>query len=269
MYTKDFSTLTDFALFCQDNEGDSKDCDLRGIPNMAHTVKLATQGWPEGAAQCAAVATRLGDVASSRITQPEPFYDVTGLDLDVAEYLSGRPECWLDARETYSPASGSVVKIVVSVGVSWAISNEQMIRRGIAIAAATSALEAAGRSVELWVALAVASKPGAKPVALARVCVKRAGQPLDLGVVSFASAHPAMLRRLGFAWLDHCTEQGVKGVASRNGYGYPADPPAEYLGDVLAPSITSGVTPDDDEILAWVAEVLASQGIETDHASKS
>ena len=137
-------------------------------------------------------------------------------------------------------------------------------RRGVMVAAAVAALETAGRSVELWACVCAAAGGTHNVLAtMARVCVKRAGQPLNLGEVAFACAHPGMLRRLGFAWYDHCyRDKGIQ-VGQGNSYGFPADPPKDMQGDVMAPSITQDHTPTDDEVLAWVRDVLKAQGIET------
>jgi hypothetical protein len=282
IYHREFSTLAEFASFAEEHTVDADSCSFTELPRVAETAAIARRGWQEGAERSAAVVTRLGDIAASKLAKHDPFYAVEGLELDVGSYVSGRPECWLDVQEQFVPVSGRVVVMTISLSCSGGVTTEQLIQRGIMAAAAVSALEAAGRSVELWARIGGVENRGvggtgkAKPYkdafaaeVCASVCIKRAGQPLDLGVVSFACAHPAMYRRLGFSFLDYCAYKegfhGVKG-GSNGTYGHVAHTPPELDGDIAVPALAlykTGGSATDQQILDWIREALRSQGVES------
>lgn len=137
---------------------------------------------------------------SRNVTALEPNWDVTGSEVDVGVYLSGVPECMVDAVPRSTSVRGRVVTFLVPATYASRTPHHYVTNRGLALAALCSAIIEVGHSVEIWSGYA-ASLPGTgRFSAVARVIA--AGEPLDIGRLCFAAAHPAMLRRLWFSVLD-------------------------------------------------------------------
>src|ERR1041384_934490 len=65
----------------------------------AEALRLAVDGWPPALAEADVTVPELQDGAglSHSVTMLEPVWDVTGSEVDVGAYLSGIPECMVDA----------------------------------------------------------------------------------------------------------------------------------------------------------------------------
>lgn len=163
---------------------------------------LAIDGWhvdlPDADVAVGELRERAG--LSRTVTALEPTWDVTGSEVDVGVYLSGVPECMVDAVPRTTSVRGRVVTFLVPATYASRTPHHYVTNRGLALAALCSAIIAVGHSVEIWSGYA-ANLPGTgRFSAVARVIA--AGEPLDIGRLCFATAHPAMLRRLWFSVLD-------------------------------------------------------------------
>lgn len=77
---------------------------------------------------------------------PENYnFDVTGESFDVAEVLSGRPECWFTLPED----KHKKIDIVYNVSLPWYLKSNQIFNRGACLIGLIDALKAAGVNVSL------------------------------------------------------------------------------------------------------------------------
>lgn len=235
-----------------------------GVYERARVYRYARQGWEAGVDRINKQVDRIGTIAGQLAVQPEPFMEVNGLEIEMGSYTAGLPECWIDVAPRYVPVTGQVVTVVMNGGVSCAVSEASIERRGIATGAIVAALETSGRSVELWVrnVSSSISYPRTAEHVLS-VCVKRAGQPLNLSELAFACMHPGLPRVIAFSIRDASVARGE--VPAGNGYdgsyGYPTPVPEDLRGDVYVPELFSG-DGGDAELLDWIAAELKRQGIE-------
>jgi hypothetical protein len=137
---------------------------------------------------------------SRNVTALEPNWDVTGSEVDVGAYLSGVPECMVDAVPRSTSVRGRVVTFLVPATYASRTPHHYVTNRGLALAALCSAIIEVGHSVEIWSGYAASLPDTGRFSAVARVIT--AGEALDIGRLCFATAHPAMLRRLWFSVLD-------------------------------------------------------------------
>lgn len=179
------------------------------------TLQMAQEGghWEEGARDLARVDVDQMAHGLAEVIEPAMIHAAQGGAVDVGEYLSGSPECWLALEEV------SHARPVVRVGVC-AVPCANMpavavMNRGRAILAIVEALELQGYSVELT-AMFIA-KGSHAPDYVAATIVKQAGEPWTPEPVAFALAHPAFTRRLGFRALE--SDQDCNGHAASGGYG--------------------------------------------------
>jgi hypothetical protein len=169
---------------------------------FAEAQALGLDGWhvelPDTDVTVGELRERAG--LSRTVTALEPTWDVTGSEVDVGAYLSGVPECMVDAVPRSTSVRGRVVTFLVPATYASRTPHHYVTNRGLALAALCSAIIEVGHSVEIWSGYAASLPDTGRFSAVARVIT--AGEALDIGRLCFATAHPAMLRRLWFSVLD-------------------------------------------------------------------
>ncbi|MQY12458.1 hypothetical protein SRB5_25920 [Streptomyces sp. RB5] len=228
-------------------------------------LELAEGGWttvlPEVDAEVAELRERVGDEVLT--TAMTPAWDVTGSEVDVGVYLSGVPECMVDAVPQRISARGRVVTFLIPAGFDHTTPHSAVLHRGVALAALCSSIIAAGHSVEIWSGFCAYVSKQDRFAAVTRVI--SAAEPLDIGRLMFATAHPAMLRRLWMAvWDSAPPEEARRMKGARYGYA-PYDCLAEDLPEgITEPYVLPYLAPEDpqwvsvDSALAWCREVFTN-----------
>ncbi|GAA5169019.1 hypothetical protein GCM10023321_63960 [Pseudonocardia eucalypti] len=183
-------------------------------------LQLATGGWfeilPEIEAQVSQLRARAGRLL--RVSALRPSWDVTGGEVDIGAYLAGVPECMIDAAPEPMSTQGRVATFLIPAGYSADTPHHAVRNRGLALAALCCTVLATGHSVEIWSGFASWIGPR-RHAAVAKVI--SAGEPLDLGRLIFATAHPAMLRRLWLSVWDSA-EAPLAARMKRANYGSPS-----------------------------------------------
>ncbi len=229
-------------------------------------LRLAVDGWPvpllDTDVTVAALRERAGLGAS--VTTLEPAWDVTGSEVDIGAYLAGVPECMVDAVPRQTSRRGRIVAFLVPACYSNKTPHTLIQNRGIALATLCSAIIAAGHSVEIWSGF-VGLLDDDRIASVARVV--SAGEPLDLGRLIFAVAHPLMLRRLWFAVWDAQDPDLAQWVRDEN-YGIPSHCFSEDLPDeVTDPYVFPYLKPEDpqwtdlDTALDWCHGMFTDLGL--------
>jgi hypothetical protein len=148
------------------------------------------------------LATLSSPPIASHIPDTQPSMDVTGLGYDVGLALAGVPECWLTQLPSREP---KVIRIGYNASISAGIDIEQIINRGVAVAALVNCLELAGISTE--VVLTGESRPYSNTSQDTTngirwfITYKRADDYFDLDKFAWGICDPAFFRRLGFNWI--------------------------------------------------------------------
>ncbi len=186
-------------------------------------VKLARTGWIEGAQNAQAKLKAL----NAKQPTPRERNDFYGFRPHVPRYCAGAPDCMI--RHEGDTGSGQSLSLVVDVCANGGTRAENMSNWGVAVAHYIKQLELDGTRCDVWAAISHQLRGARQTFS---VCIKRAGQPLDLAVMSFAIGHPAMLRRIGFAAMERSKAR------RQPGYGYCV--PVE-LADVLDAPATAVV----------------------------
>lgn len=193
-----------------------------GTHSWDDALALARAGWPEGTNKVRGIVGTLTQDLFTEVMRPTPRQDVTGQWFDPGLVAEGIPECcyeWTEVRE-----SGPAIKIVVNGCVSAGVSTDTIMNRGAAVCAFVQALELAGRQSEVWLGINSDNYD-------IHICIKRADSPLQLDQLTFALAHPAVLRRLAFS---HWECDGMPAAHAGSGYGRVMD--SSLKGDVVLPS---------------------------------
>ena len=156
--------------------------------------------------------------SSGIVSNPQGFVP------NIGAYLTGHPNNMVNIRQTFKPMC-KVLTIVYNIAVNSFTATNQMISAASKIACAISTLEAKGYRINVYICTYVKNfKSKASDNAVGFVMkIKDAGKPLDTLRIAYPLAHPSMLRRHGFAFLERAD------FKLPSGYGTPASVPSNIL----------------------------------------
>lgn len=161
---------------------------------LQEAADQAAVGWAEARTDADTIATQVSADVLKDTNTPRPSFELgfAGQVVDMGRFTSGHPMHMVDFAMVANDAAERVCVIVVGVCVSASIQPETMVKRGAAIVALMDVVASTGRSVEVWVEATTVTNGTTLQAA---VRVKAAHQALDLDVLMYAIAHPAMFRR--------------------------------------------------------------------------
>lgn len=173
-------------------------------------VRMAKQGWPEGAERARQSLAAMVPVAYER-SKVNDFY---GERPNVPRHCAGAPNAMIRKRKQATHNSAPVVSLVVPLCANAVTRAEPMSNFGIGMARLVHKYEHKGTRCEVLATCSLKVSGWALHFVFR---VKYADQPLDLSVLAFAIGHPAMFRRLCFALIERSpARQTVSyGTASR------------------------------------------------------
>jgi len=181
--------------------------DWNGNVTAAEAIDLARNGWTDVADEADRLAraiTRQVIATQDTLTWAFP-QDVTGESLDVATFLTGVPECWMNPVPLRTVAPAKTVRIVIATGMFITVSPDAYRRRGAAIVALIDTINDAGYRVEVWGWAAATAETGRHRISHAYL-IQSADQQVNISRIMFALAHPAAHRRINFmARIAHDT----------------------------------------------------------------
>ena len=117
---------------------------------------------------------------------------------NVPNAIRGIPEAMINTN--LITQKRKTISIVYSVDGNCNETVEFFIKTGVVLLAAINIIEKTGIQVELSVGFMAAETND--EIALPIVKIKNCGQRFDLLKTCFPLAHPSMLRRIGFKWLE-------------------------------------------------------------------
>lgn len=193
----------------------SKVCASRDKFTGTHTFDEASvlmrNGWTDMAKR---LNTKLQATAKpAPIMQRKHVLGVSGFQPIVPLYLAGVPANMVDVRMV--PVKSKIINITKSINYHCGTSAETIIDESVKAMQVVKQLEAQGYRCNLNVALGVCAD---QRHIVAKVCIKRAGEKLNVSKLAFPMVHPSMLRRLFFRYIEVCPDV-TKGFT--NGYGMP------------------------------------------------
>lgn len=230
-----------------------------GTPNFEAAMQLARNGWREGLALIEKLSAQLDHVAGNLVKRPEVQWDVSGDFADAGLFVTGVPECMGQFTEVITEGAGKIVKVTINGFFSCGFDAETIMRRGAATLALIDALETAGRSCELVLALA-GTNYGGDDLHVEIVPLKKAGEALELDRLAFMVAHPSSFRRLGFSAGENEEPDVRQNFGCQNGYYYT---PAEWHEpdtNIVVPEASYFRNPSEESLLIWIKGELKKQG---------
>lgn len=205
------------------------------------------------------------DLGMAMVNDFVTTYDVAGSEVDMGRFMAGEPECMRESVPMKVMRTGRVIKIAVPVCYPSTINAETVKARGAAVMALVNAFAMMQHPVEIYAGIALEgnrNRNGGKDRLSYSIKVQDADQPLNMGRVMYALAHPTMLRHLGF-----CAEHQEKGEAvssfSIGGlYGHPSyamqieDLNINVENAIILPPLMSNYGWSEEESVAWISKQL-------------
>ncbi len=215
---------------------------VRGNANMETAIKMAREGWKEGAENVENMRRRIeaANPTQKRLKQ----YSIAGSTPSVPRAVAGNimnmrvPD---EARSRKKP----VITLVSNMSASCMVDAEQMTNRAAAVTAIIDKIESSGYSCEV-IATATGSndyrdygrEEGESEgfTTAISVLVKRSDQPVDIVRLAFALGHASMFRRLVFADKGTYAPELGCGLGYSNEPQVPKDEDFDIKGIYILPS---------------------------------
>lgn len=169
-------------------------------------VKLAKQGWLEGAQRAQEALKSFNPMTPAPVTKTD-FY---GYMPHVPRFCAGAPDSMIRHARPPREGFGKVLTLIVPCNAISSVGAKYMANFGLAVAQYVNQLEM--DRVRINIIGLMVSQLSEYRLAHAWQ-IKQADQPLDLAILAFAIGHPAMFRRLGFGLRERSC------VSERYGYG--------------------------------------------------
>lgn len=184
-----------------------------GTNTYNEAQELLSHGWlPEASALSKKLPISSTLSPASKRTN---IYSVAGFQASVPRYLQGVPTNMISQRKSVQKQKVVVLNRSIVFSASW--SAKKIEEEGIKALQVVKALEGNGFRVKLNVMTVHTIGYGKTESAVAVICVKKPDEPLNLSKIAFPIAHPAMLRRLAFKWLENFQE--ITNRSFTSGYG--------------------------------------------------
>jgi len=239
--------------------------DWAGGSNKAALSMATGEGYQDAVPDAQALAEGLYDTVAAMVNL-ETFaqvFDVSGAEVDMGLFTQGVPECMSDAQPITIARSGRAIRIVVDFSYHCGIQEAVVRRRGAAVMALVYVLQQLQHPLEVW-AQHSATGYGREPERLTHLVeVQRADEPVDIGRIMYALAHPTMLRRMCFRVEDHEPVAIRNAIGIPGGRGQPSDIRLDDLDEqaghtILLPKLSSNSGWDVDSSVRWIEEQLSA-----------
>jgi len=224
VYQECFKSITAFHKAIKEREVNqvfknsvksSRDTDykFRGTYNYEEAEDMLKKGWPEGAKNIEnKLKTKIKNVSNERTRKS--VYDVVGGNCSVPRYLQGIPTNMV--RQVTKVRKQKVVTINKNFSYNAMISKERIIEESVKALQIVREIESAGIRVNLNI---IFMSYEADERIILKVRIKSANERLNVSKTAFALAHPSMLRRIVFRYIETHPKINEKGWP--NGYGRP------------------------------------------------
>lgn len=150
-----------------------------------------------------------------------PRNQVVGYAPHVPNSIIGIPESMIYTERSIHKQK--TIDITYSAGVNSYVSADDMKKAGITLLSAIKIIETMGIYINLDLAAFITEAGG--EIANPTISLKKYHERLDIQKLCFPLAHPSMLRRFGFKWLE--TNPYITSTAYRGGYGHALENPDE------------------------------------------
>lgn len=219
-FISDINSLPNNRFYPNDHSSERKEREggkFYGTVDYKEATNLLEHGW-DSAAKKMATKVKMTNSVAAVSRSSKPAYGVVGSQASVPRYLQGIPTNMISRQTTYSKQKVVIITKGISYAAYW--TTGQILEECIKALQIIQAMENAGQRVRLNVMLASTCEDNIN-THVCKVCIKQPDERLNISKMSFALAHPSMLRRFFFKWIE------VDPFAEHNlgyAFGTPASP---------------------------------------------
>jgi hypothetical protein len=242
-----------------------------GTATFEDAVKLARDGWPDGAERLAELTARLEGKLGNVSAVKRIGYSMVGPGvLDLGRYMMGHPEpymVWSESEELTDIQPDRIIKLLVCCGANANLADNQIWWRGAAAIAIADLIESSGARCEIELGRASVSHGGSRHIR--RVLVKRAQDYVAPEILAFALAHPSSHRRIDWGVRETLPTELRLAMASTPAGGYAKSVDLDYderEGALYVPYFDRAFSAGAEATAEWIIRALAAQGIEVETA---
>lgn len=192
---------------------DEKNYSFCQTESLSEAVSILKTGWSEKAKE---IESKLSETLkeATPVNRQKSVYDVVGGNCSVPRYLQGVPTSMI--RQTRVPVKQKVVTINKNISYACLVSADQIVAMCIECLQHVKALEDAGTRVNINIYCT--SEVNDQTIGM-RLPIKKSSERLNLTKIAFPVAHPSMLRRVFFSFMEHYDK--VTSPSFIYGYGTP------------------------------------------------
>lgn len=204
------------------------------------------------------------DLGESMIPGFDWYFDTSGMEVDIPRYLAGEPENMIQALPMKVMRTGRVIRLYVPNTYPSHADVNQIIGRGIAIMALVEAFSMMQHPTEI--VGGICNEDDRSRIRTAyMVTIQSATEPLDMGRIMLALAHPATARQLGWSVKETCPQARAMGFYAGGGWGSASREiiPEDYEGEadenvIVLPSIDNDRFDwtSEAKVVAWIRSQL-------------
>lgn len=195
-FITDINSKPHNVFFKNRNESHGGDASWYGTKSYDEAMKLISNGWKD-ASKKMANKVKMDISVGGVVKTSRPVYSVVGSQASVPRYLQGIPTNMISRQITYSKQKVVIINKGISYSCSW--KPEQIIDESIKALQIVQSMETSGQRVKLNVLWSVSNDAYHT---VCKVCVKQPDERLNISKMAFPLAHPSMLRRFFFQWLE-------------------------------------------------------------------
>ncbi len=208
-----------------------------GVRTMPDALRLAREGWPEGASALRRALDALTITPTLR-RAPAMAYDVGGERPDVPLFVAGDPAHMITSAPVEERAT-RIYSFLIHTGARVVTKTHEIMNRGAALLRWIDALEQAGHRVEITALKRQRDDAGRGQILTGEFPLKKAGEHWEPDRLAFALAHPAAHRRLWFAHMEQ-TPEIEAGFSNAHGGSIDLKPEERPSGVIYLPVIQPG-----------------------------
>lgn len=186
------------------------------VTSFEEAFDTLRKGWPQGLERMKKVMDCVRNIIKIETPVYEFHDDIEGMAPNVEAYLQGAPEDMYMMEPIRHDAAPTFVQAQIELCVSSYITADQMTWTGAVLFAAIEGLRMQGCQVEMLMSFSVKSMYTDN---LWMACIP-VPYSLDMDTLAFLFTHPACLRTIGFATMEHESKEVRQNMRFQLGSGY-------------------------------------------------
>ena len=185
-----------------------------GTNTYDEAVELMKNGWKVTTEKISS-RVKFTHTNSGIARSSKPAYGVVGSQASVPRYLQGIPTNMVSRQIIYSKQK--VITITKGIAYPARVKPEEILEESIKAIQIIQSMENKGQRVRLNILLAVTKD---NKTNICKICIKQPDERMSIAKMSFPLAHPSMLRRFCFKWIE---VDPFTDIDLGYGYGKPSE----------------------------------------------